>query len=237
MAGDISLWEVHFNDDAPTFGAGRRRVLLVERGHKWVKLLSPEDCQTETMLAAEFDRMKPKELMLPAWSFQEMAVRLERLASEYSRNSSLYRAAMRELGFPVPDPAPGMEIARDGTEKEKKAPPPKAKTEYVPGEGEKPGTGEGSGKLMQRLWMTGQYNPDQLVAIVLTNWPGRTTKKSDVKYNYNILMEMPAAQRLILFGREDVPVWPEKEKPVLKATIIKPAPAPDRAKKAKEKKK
>lgn len=230
MTGDISYWEVHFNDEAPAFGAGKRRVLLVQRGPKWSKLLSPEDCQTETMLTIEFERLKPKELLLPAWNYQEMAVRLERLAKEFNRNSALYRDAMKELGFPVPEPEPGMSIANDGTHREKKTTPVKAKVEYSPGVGEKPGPGEGSGKLMQRLWMTGSYTPEQLVAIVLTNWPGRTTKKSDVKYNYNILMEMPAAQRLVFFGREDVPIWPEKE--TIKATVIKPAPTPERTKPA-----
>lgn len=212
MSGDISYWEVHLDDEIATFGCGRRRLLVVDRGQKFVTLLSPVDCAFDKTSITVWDRLKPIELLLPAWNHQEMAVRLERLAREYNRNSAPYRKAMAELGFPVPEPelTDEQKAVRVAAGERLKA--AKVKVEYVPGTGESPGPGEGSGKLMQRLWMTGNYTPDHLVDVVLRNWPGRTTKKSDVKYNYNILVNMPAAQRILLFSREDVPEWPAKEK-------------------------
>ena len=61
--------------------------------------------------------------------------------------------------------------------------------------------GEGSGKLLQRLLMTGRYTADALVAIVHRNWEGRTTKVGDVYYNYRKLLDA---------GMADVPPWPGK---------------------------
>jgi len=232
MTDDITYWQVHLEDEIPTFGAGKRRLLVVERGQKWVTLLNPSDCAYDRSPIDIWDRLKPVELLLPAWNYQEMAVRLERTAREYERNSATYRLAMKLLGFPVAEPelTPEQKLAREQAGERLKA--AKVEKVYVPGEGEKPGQNEGSGKLMQRLWMTGNYTPERLVEIVLSHWPGRTTKKSDVKYNYNILVEMTAEERLNRFGRSDVPAWPEKEaKPALKATTIKPAPAPERKKK------
>lgn len=235
MSGDITYWEVHLDDEIPTFGAGRRRLLLVERGQKFVTLLSPVDCAHDKIAITIWDRLKPIELLLPAWNHQEMAVRLARLSKEYDRNSAPYRQAMAELGHPVAEPELTEEqraVRAAAGERLKAA---KTRVEYAPGEGEKAGPGEGSGKLMQRLWMTGNYTPDRLVEVVLSNWPGRTTKKSDVKYNYNILMAMPEAQRVLLFSRGDVPPWPSKDKPAeAVADPIQP-PAVNKAKPKKEK--
>jgi len=61
-----------------------------------------------------------------------------------------------------------------------------------------PMAGEGSGKYIQRVWMTGRYTPDQIVALVHRHWQGRTTKRSDVYYNYKKLIEA---------GAMDVPPW------------------------------
>lgn len=203
----ITYWEVHFNDEAPAFGAGHRRVLMVAEGTRWAHLLAPEDCTAEKLELKIFERMKPVELLMPRWNYQEMAVRLKRIAKEYNRYSSAYFLAMEKLGDPQPRPELTAEqkLARAKLQESK---PPKV---YVPGEGEKPGQNEGSGKLMMRLWMTGNYTPEQLVQVVLTNWPGRTTKKSDVYYNYKILERMEPAERLKLYGREDLPAWPKKE--------------------------
>lgn len=208
MSNDpITYWDVYM-EEGP-FGSGRRRILRVHEGHKWSKLLYPATCETAEMLTEEFERLKPTELLLPAWNYQEMANRLQRAATEYQNNSVLYRDAMRKLGFPVPDPEPGMMIAKDGSQKEK--PEPKAPKVYVPGEGEKPGQNEGSGKFIMRLWMTGSYEPQRLADLVRENYPGRTTKVSDVKYNYNILINMSEDDRQKAYGRKDVPAWPEKK--------------------------
>jgi hypothetical protein len=233
MSDDITYWEVHLEDEIPTFGAGKRRLLVVERGQKWVTLLSPADCSYDKSPIAIWDRLKPVELLLPAWNYQEVAVRLARTAEEYDRNSATYRLAMKLLGFPVPEPELSPEQKAQRAAAAERLNAAKVEKVYVPGEGEKPGQNEGSGKLMQRLWMTGSYTPERLVEIVLSNWPGRTTKKSDVKYNYNILMEMSVEDRQARFGRGDVPPWPEKDaKPVVKA---EPAPAEKPKKKGKKK--
>lgn len=47
--------------------------------------------------------------------------------------------------------------------------------------------GEGSGKFMQRLFLTTDMTPEEIVAAVHANWEGRTTKVSDCAFNYNIL--------------------------------------------------
>jgi DNA (cytosine-5)-methyltransferase 1 len=49
--------------------------------------------------------------------------------------------------------------------------------------------GEGSGKLIQRLWCETSLTPEQLVAVVHANWSGRTTKVGDIYYNYNKLVQ------------------------------------------------
>lgn len=49
--------------------------------------------------------------------------------------------------------------------------------------------GETSGKFIQRLWMTTELTPDEIVALVHQNWSGRTTKVGDVRYNYYRLLE------------------------------------------------
>lgn len=211
MTDALTYWEVHLDDEIPTFGSGRRRLLVVERGQRFVTLLQPADARVDRTAIAVWDRLKPVELLLPAWDHQEMAVRLARSAREFDRNTPTFRLAMTALGHPVPEPelTPEQRAQRAAAGERLKA----ARVEYQPGEGEKPGPGEGSGRLMMRLWMTGSYTPERLVEIVLSNWPGRTTKKSDVKYNYNKLAEMPASQRLLLFGREELPAWPTKERP------------------------
>ncbi len=73
--------------------------------------------------------------------------------------------------------------------------------------GDSPLEGEGSGKFIRRLWMTGRYTPEQLVELVHKHWEGRTTKVGDVYYNY---------RRLIDSGEPNVPAWPARkaEKPV-----------------------
>lgn len=85
---------------------------------------------------------------------------------------------------------------------------------------EKPLSGEGSGKFIKRLWMTGRYTPEQLVALVHQNWEGRTTKVGDVYYNYQkLIQEQPAGT---------VPPWPHKTSRTTKT----PAPAPTLAQQA-----
>lgn len=49
--------------------------------------------------------------------------------------------------------------------------------------------GEGSGKFMQRLWLTTDMSPEQIVAAVHANWEGRTTKVSDCYFNYKKLIK------------------------------------------------
>jgi site-specific DNA-cytosine methylase len=63
--------------------------------------------------------------------------------------------------------------------------------------------GEGSGRLIQRLWLTGRYTPDDLVAVVHRNWTGRTTKVADVYHNYRVLLDA---------GTPNLPPWPSKKK-------------------------
>lgn len=239
MADDkLTYWEVHLDEEIPTFGCGRRRILVVERGQKFVTLLLPTDCTTDRTPIAVWDRLKPIELLLPAWNYQEMAVRLERVSREYDRNTAAYRLAMGLLGFPVPEPELTEEQKATRKAAGDRLQAARTKVEYVPGKGERAGQGEGSGKLMQRLWMTGSYTPERLVEIVLSNWPGRTTKVSDVKYNYNILLSLPPAELKTRFGTEVIPAWPVKKverkaepAPTMTATTIKPAPVPDRTKK------
>lgn len=64
-----------------------------------------------------------------------------------------------------------------------------------------PRPGEGSGRCLQRWWLTGKYSPEELVARVHANWDGRTTRVSDVYYNY---------QKLLDAGVPDVPPWPKR---------------------------
>lgn len=47
--------------------------------------------------------------------------------------------------------------------------------------------GEVSGKFMQRLLLTTELTPEEIVAAVHANWEGRTTKVSDCYFNYKIL--------------------------------------------------
>jgi hypothetical protein len=192
------------------------------------------------MLVAEFERFKPTEL-LPV-SNQELAQKLKELATTYKRKGAIYREAMEELGYPdvedvvaenactYPDckcivttstsqPVPLCPLGREP--KKVKAPKakaiPKPPKVVVPGTGEEKGQHEGSGAMIRRLWMTGKYTPDQLVEIVHKNFPGRTTKKSDVYWNYKKLLEL---------NTPDVPAWPEKPKAALKAIVIKGKPDP-----------
>lgn len=68
---------------------------------------------------------------------------------------------------------------------------------------ELPMTGEGSGKFVQRLWMAGINTPDTLVELVLKNYPGRTTTRSDIAYNVGKLRKQ--------HGAAAVPAWPKKD--------------------------
>lgn len=78
----------------------------------------------------------------------------------------------------------------------------------VVGGPEVPLPGEGSGAFVRRLWMTGRYAPERLVELVHANWEGRTTRVSDVYYNYKKLLEA---------GVEGVPPWPRKSREVTTA--------------------
>lgn len=69
--------------------------------------------------------------------------------------------------------------------------------------GDSPLPREGSGEFIRRLWMTGRYSPEELVAAVHDNWQGRTTKTCDVYYNY---------RKLLNSGVPDVPPWPSRKK-------------------------
>ena len=52
-----------------------------------------------------------------------------------------------------------------------------------------PLTGEGSGKFIQRLLLTGAYTPETIAGMVLANYPNRKTRVSDVYFNYRILLD------------------------------------------------
>lgn len=58
-----------------------------------------------------------------------------------------------------------------------------------------PLAGEGSGRYLQRMWKTTDLAPDQLVEAVHEHYPNRTTKRSDVYYNYKKLVDAGEAVR------------------------------------------
>lgn len=64
-----------------------------------------------------------------------------------------------------------------------------------------PEPGEGSGRFIQRLWLTGRFTPEQIVARVHEHFSRRKTTVSDVRFNF---------YRLVKSGRTDVPAWPAR---------------------------
>lgn len=63
--------------------------------------------------------------------------------------------------------------------------------------------GEGSGKLIKRLWRETTLSPDQLVSVVHANWSGRTTRVGDIYYNY----------KQMIAAAEPVRPWPGQARP------------------------
>lgn len=61
-----------------------------------------------------------------------------------------------------------------------------------------PAAGEGSGRFMQRCWLLGELTPEALVDLVHARYAGRTTRTSDVYYNYRKLLDA---------GLPNVPPW------------------------------
>lgn len=208
----MNLFDVYLEDESLSpgggrhpFGAGHRRIMVVRRGPKWSALIDIDTAETAEMHTDTFERCKPVELLMP--NYQELAVRLRRLSGEYGNNSAIYRDAMEALGHPVPKPEKTEAETVAAGEKVKRMHAAKAQKVVVIGTGEVPGQNEGSGLFIRRLWMTGSYTPERIVELVLLSYPGRTTKKSDVYWNYKKLLEL---------GTPDVPPWPEREKPIKK---------------------
>jgi DNA (cytosine-5)-methyltransferase 1 len=77
----------------------------------------------------------------------------------------------------------------------------------------RPEPGEGSGRLVQRLWRTTDLSPDELVAVVHANWAGRTTRRGDVYYNYKKLVETG----------ETVRPWPAERGRTARSVTVEPA--------------
>jgi len=80
-----------------------------------------------------------------------------------------------------------------------------------PPTGDTPLPGEGSGSFVRRMWMTGRYSPEELVAMVHANWEGRTTKVCDIYYNY---------RRLLDSRTDGVPLWPSKKQVAASAKTV-----------------
>jgi len=109
------------------------------------------------------------------------------------------------IGADLEDPPTTVESSRTPEpEVEKKVVPIDPGTGNAP-----PYDGEGSGRYIQRLWMTGLYSPDRIVEKVHEHYEGRTTSRSDVYYNY---------KKLVDSGTPDVPPWPSKKKGGASAT-------------------
>lgn len=81
---------------------------------------------------------------------------------------------------------------------------------------EPPLDGEGSGKYVQRLWLAGVNDPDELVRLVHAHFPGRKTQKSDIYYNYRILRDSDSGAT--------VAPWPGREGKA--ARLVEPPPRP-----------
>lgn len=82
-----------------------------------------------------------------------------------------------------------------------------------------PAKGEGSGRFIRRLWMLDRYTPDQLVALVHHHYANRRTRRSDVYYNY----------RLLLDGGANPPPWSLGPRGGRPATIEDETAVPTRA--------
>lgn len=100
------------------------------------------------------------------------------------------------------------------------SPPPVAVSgvPLAPDDEESPLTGEGSGRYIQRMWMTGRYarpgGPERLVELVHRFWAGRTTRVGDVRFNYYRLLRDPAMA-------DRVPTWPGRTREeVLNSTTV-----------------
>lgn len=206
---ELPYYRAHFDDEVAQLGSGMRSVLVVSAGPKWIKLLDPSSCLTDQLPTPDFERNQRKQLI--RYDRKDMIQRLLRIAKEYDRYSAPVRDAVLALGAKkseLPDHKFELHYEGDatapGAPKEKKvkvpaAPPVELTAEQLASE--KPLDKEGSGRFIMRLWMLGKYDPDQLVALVLANYPGRTTKRSDVYYNYKKLVEA---------GTPNCPPWPPK---------------------------
>lgn len=189
---------IYFGDEVPVFGCGYHSVLVMgEEGSKQVRLLKTTTCDDAViprdLYVAMVHSPNSRTLDLDA---DAMAVRLAKNAVMYEHCTSVVRDALLALGVPSEGLPPELRQA--------------VRTSAVIAvsgdagplsDAEVPLSGEGSGKFVQRLWMTGKYEPDDLVRLVLSNWPGRKTKKSDIFYNVNLLVKA---------GVENVPPWPKK---------------------------
>lgn len=200
---------VYFQDEAPVFGCGWQSVLVLTdvnpetaEGEKAkalpreVRLLKWTSCDTTTVPRETFLAMLhsrgARTLEIP----DTMVPLILKNAKDYNQYTSTVRDALLALGV-APENLPEQlrrAAASSITSAITQAGPVDAT--------EQPYAGEGSGKFIQRLWMAGVNDPDRLVALVLAAWPGRKTKKSDVFYNYNLLIKA---------GVEGVPPWPKKD--------------------------
>jgi len=120
------------------------------------------------------------------------------------------RAAMRPLDVedepeqpPAPQPPMSVhEVRERAPAPAPAAPTPAAPIQLVPVDGNIPPlAGEGSGKYIKRLWMTGQWSHEEILALVHKNYPGRKTRKSDIYYNYRALLTE---------GVPNVPPWSDR---------------------------
>lgn len=190
--------QIPFGDEAPAFGCGFHSVLVMgEPDSKQVTLLKTSSCDEVVLsrvLYAEMARSRNTKV----WPLDpsELVPRLIRQAALYDKHTPTVRQALLELGVAEGDLPPALRHTIRTSSII-------APTDGVPlSDSETPMQGEGSGKLMQRLWMTGRYTPEELVDIVLKNWPSRKTKVSDVFYNYNLLKKAEVA---------NLPPWPSKK--------------------------
>ncbi len=201
--------QIYFGDEVPAFGCGFLSVLAMgDEGSRQVTLLHISTCDDVTISRDLYAQMA-RNRNTKAWDIfepgRDLAARITKNAGIYQRWTPAVRQALIGLGvlsgrYPLGVPA-------DDLPEELRSPVRIGSVISLDGDGplsdtETPLQGEGSGKLMQRLWMTGRYTPEDLVAIVLKNWPGRKTKVSDVFYNYNLLKKADT---------KGLPSWPSKK--------------------------
>lgn len=124
-------------------------------------------------------------------------------------------------GMPPVTPVPPSDRPADPKPPRRISPPPAVPFSRVLANGitdaERPLPREGSGAFIRRLWMTGRYTPEDLVALVHANWEGRTTAIGDVRYNYYVLLKA---------GVPDVPRWPSRSDRAPPSLPRPPAPVP-----------